>query len=114
MSNQNSPLKGFRPLKDSKTPSENPPNTTWKSSNPAPYQPPQQFSSSPNINPPQQKTICPYCSSPIPAGSSICLNCGNPVTQPNSTQLHRLEIFVLIVGHQTQQTLHSVINVGHL
>ena len=85
MSNQNSPLKGFRPLKDSKTPSENPPNTTWKSSNPAPYQPPQQFSSSPNINPPQQKTICPYCSSPIPAGSSICLNCGNPVTQPNAT-----------------------------
>jgi ribosomal protein L40E len=85
MSNQNSPLKGFRPLKDSKTPSENPPSIPLKSPNPVSYRPPQEFSSSPNINPPQQKTICPYCSSPIPTGSSICLNCGNPVTQPNAT-----------------------------
>jgi len=57
MSNQNSPLKGFRPLKDSKTPSENPPNNPLKSPNPVPYRPPQEFSSSPVITPPQQKII---------------------------------------------------------
>lgn len=87
MSNQNSPLKGFRQLKDSKTSSENPPNAPWKSSTPAPYQPPQELSSSPVTAPHQQMTICPYCSSPVPEGASFCIKCGNPLpkTNPNPT-----------------------------
>ena len=83
MSNQNSPLKGFRPLKDSKTPSENPPNTPWKSPTAVPYQSPQELSSSPVTAPHQQMTICPYCSSPVPEGASFCIQCGNPLPKTN-------------------------------
>ena len=85
MSNQNGPLKGFRPLKDSKTPSENPPHTPLKSFNPAPYQPPQEFSSSPNINPPQQKIICTKCGASNSMSSSFCNHCGASVSYTHLT-----------------------------
>ena len=92
MSNQNSPLKGFRPLKDSKAPSENPPHTPLKSFNPAPYQPPQEFSSSPEKNPQKQMTICPYCSNPVPEGASFCINCGKPLPKTNPNPALSMEI----------------------
>ncbi len=114
MSNQNSPLKGFRQLKDSRTPSENPPNTPWKSPTAAPDQPPQELSSYPVTAPHQQMTICPYCSSPVPEGASFCIKCGNPLPKTNPNPALSREIICPKCGTSNLPGSAYCINCGTL
>ena len=114
MSNHYDPLKGFRPLKDSKTPSENPPNTPWKSPTAVPYQSPQELSSSPVTAPHQQMTICPYCSSPVPEGASFCIKCGNPLPKTNPNPALSREIICPKCGTSNLPGSAYCINCGTL
>ena len=78
MPNQDGPVKGIRPLKNNdpaNSPAENSPIST------SPLIP-DSTSSQSNIftaTSGQKQIICPYCSSLLPAGSSICKYCGNPI-----------------------------------